>query len=224
MQETGPTNADDARMEIGHPLTAAIVEGNRGRAMTETQRCLDAGDDPRLIIQDHLVPGMNIVGVAFKNNDIFVPEMLIAARAMKGALSLLEPILSDSGLQPLHTAVIGTVEGDLHDIGKDLVAAMWKGAGIGVLDLGVNVSAAKFAAAVAEHRPDIVGMSALLTTTMRGIRTATAAVRATGVPVLIIVGGAPVSDDFALEVGADGFAPDAGSAVDVALELLRRAA
>ncbi len=208
-------------MEPRHPLTAAVIEGNRARALAETQRCLDAGEDPRLIIEEHLVPGMAVVGEAFKNSDIFVPEMLIAARAMKGALALLEPLLTEHGLQPLHTAVIGTVEGDLHDIGKDLVAAMWKGAGIGVVDLGVNVSAERFAAAVTEHRPDIVGMSALLTTTMRGIRKATAAVRSTGLPVLIVVGGAPTSEDFALEIGADGWAPDAGSAVDVALELLR---
>jgi 5-methyltetrahydrofolate--homocysteine methyltransferase len=207
-------------MEAPHPLTRAIISGRRELALEETQRCLDAGEDPRSIIELRLVPGMTVVGEAFRNSDIFVPEMLIAARAMKGALTLLEPILASAGVVPLHTAVIGTVEGDLHDIGKNLVAAMWRGASIGVIDLGVNVPAEGFAAAVREHRPDIVGLSALLTTTMRNMRSATAAIRATDIPVRIIVGGAPVSEEFAAELGADGFAPDATSAVDVALQVL----
>jgi 5-methyltetrahydrofolate--homocysteine methyltransferase len=202
------------------PLTAAIVMGNRDQAVAETQRCIDRGEDPRLIIERYLGPGMTIVGDAFKNNEIFVPEMLIAARAMKGALAILDPILSASDTGPRHLALIGTVEGDLHDIGKDLVAAMWRGADIAVIDLGVNVRADAFASATVEHRPDIVGMSALLTTTMRYMRAATAAVRATGVPVRVIVGGAPVSDEFAEDIGADGWALDAGMAVEVARELL----
>jgi 5-methyltetrahydrofolate--homocysteine methyltransferase len=203
------------------PLTAAIVAGKREQAIAETQRCLDRGEDPHRIIEQYLGPGMTLVGEAFKNNEIYVPEMLIAARAMKGALALLEPTLSSSsGGQPRHLAVIGTVKGDLHDIGKDLVAAMWRGADIAVLDLGVDVSAESFAAATLEHRPDIVGMSALLTTTMRSMREAAAAVRATRVPVRIIVGGAPVSDEFAADIRADGWALDAGMAVDVARRLL----
>jgi 5-methyltetrahydrofolate--homocysteine methyltransferase len=210
-------------MQAPHPLTRAIIDGNRELALEETDRCLAAGEDARSIIENRLVPGMSIVGEAFKNNDIFVPEMLIAARAMKGALTLLEPILANEGARPRHTAVIGTVEGDLHDIGKNLVAAMWKGANIGVIDLGVNVTADGFAAAVREHRPDLLGLSALLTTTMPKMRGAVAAVRATGIPVLIVVGGAPVSEEFATGIGADAFAPDAGSAVDVALQILAHA-
>jgi 5-methyltetrahydrofolate--homocysteine methyltransferase len=164
---------------------------------------------------------MTLVGEAFKQNQIYVPEMLIAARAMKGALALLEPRLSASVVeQPRHLALIGTVKGDLHDIGKDLVAAMWRGADIAVIDLGVDVSAETFAEATVERRPDIVGMSALLTTTMRSMREAAAAVRATGVPVRIIVGGAPISDEFAADIKADGWALDAGMAVDVARQLL----
>jgi 5-methyltetrahydrofolate--homocysteine methyltransferase len=163
---------------------------------------------------------MAVVGAAFSAGEIFVPEMLIAARAMKASLEILEPLLAQSGFKAAHTAVIGTVEGDLHDIGKNLVAMMWKGANIEVIDLGVNVAAATFAAAVAEHRPHLVGMSALLTTTMPRMKDTIAAVRATGLPVKVLVGGAPVTPEFAHEVGADGFAPDAGSAVDVALGLV----
>jgi 5-methyltetrahydrofolate--homocysteine methyltransferase len=129
-------------------------------------------------------------------------------------------MLAETGYKPAHSAVIGTVEGDLHDIGKNLVAMMWKGANFEVIDLGVNVSPATFVQAVEEHQPDIVGMSALLTTTMPRMRTAIEAVKASGVPVKIMVGGAPVTPEFAAEVGADGFAPDAASAVDVALDLV----
>jgi len=163
---------------------------------------------------------MAVVGEAFSAGDIFVPEMLIAARAMKASLEILEPLLAHSGYKAAHTAVIGTVEGDLHDIGKNLVAMMWKGANIEVIDLGVNVPAAAFAAAVVEHRPHLVGMSALLTTTMPRMKEAVEAVRATGSPVKVVIGGAPVTPEYAHQVGADGFAPDAGSAVEVALGLI----
>ncbi len=207
-------------MDDMHPLTQAVIDGNRAQAVELTQQCLDAGEDPGWIIENRLVPGMAVVGERFKNDEIFVPEMLIAARAMKESLALLEPLLAKSGFKAAHTAVIGTVEGDLHDIGKNLVAMMWKGANIEVIDLGVNVSPASFAKAVIEHRPDIVGMSALLTTTMPRMRTAIEAVKESRIPVKIVIGGAPVTPEFATEVGADGFAPDAASAVDVALGLL----
>ena len=203
------------------PLTQAVVEGRREQAIAETQRWLDRGVDPRLIIERYLGPGMTLVGEAFKKNEIYVPEMLIAARARKGALAMLEPRLSASTVgEPRHLALMGTVMGDLHDIGKDLVAAMWRGADIAVIDLGVDVSAETFAEATLEHHPDIVGMSALLTTTMRSMREAAAAVRATGIPTRIIVGGAPISDEFAADINADGWALDAGMAVDVAKRLL----
>ena len=203
------------------PLTQAVVEGRREQAIAETQRWLDRGVDPRLIIERYLGPGMTLVGEAFKKNEIYVPEMLIAARAMKGALAMLEPRLSASTVgEPRHLALMGTVMGDLHDIGKDLGAAMWRGADIAVIDLGVDVSAETFAQATLEHHPDIVGMSALLTTTMRSMREAAAAVRATGIPTRIIVGGAPISDEFAADIRADGWALDAGMAVDVARRLL----
>jgi 5-methyltetrahydrofolate--homocysteine methyltransferase len=203
-----------------HPLTQAVISGDRALAVELTQQCLADGEDPGSIIEERLVPGMAVVGERFKNDEFFVPEMLVAARAMQAALTILEPLLAASGVKAAHTAVIGTVEGDLHDIGKNLVAMMWKGANIAVIDLGVNVSPAKFAAAVVEHRPDLVGMSALLTTTMPKMRKAVSAVKECGVPVKIVIGGAPVTAEFAAEVAADGFAPDAASAVDVALDLI----
>ncbi len=207
-------------MDDLHPLTQAVIAGNRAAALELTQQCLDAGEAPGSIIEDRLVPGMAVVGERFKNDEIFVPEMLIAARAMKESLAVLEPLLAKTGFKAAHTAVIGTVEGDLHDIGKNLVGMMWKGANIEVIDLGVNVSADAFAKAVAEHQPDLVGMSALLTTTMPRMQAAVAAVKATGTPAKVLVGGAPVTPEFAAEIGADGFAPDAASAVDAALSLV----
>jgi 5-methyltetrahydrofolate--homocysteine methyltransferase len=203
-----------------HPLTQAIIDGDKALASELTQECLAAGEEPGWIIENRLVPGMAVVGERFKCDEIFVPEMLISANAMKTALGILEPLLAASGQRAAHTAVIGTVEGDLHDIGKNLVAMMWRGANIEVIDLGVNVSPAAFVSAVETHRPALVGMSALLTTTMPRMRNAVAAVKATGVPTRIVLGGAPVTAEFAAEVEADGFAPDAATAVDVARDLI----
>jgi len=204
-----------------HPLTQAVIAGKRKEIADLVQGCLDAGEDAKFIVENRLVPGMMTVGERFKRNEIFVPEMLIAARAMKEALKILEPMLVDAGVKPEFTAVIATVEGDLHDIGKNLVAMMWKGANIEVVDLGVNVGAAKFAEAVKEHKPHIVGLSALLTTTMPAMAGIVESIRATEVPTKIVIGGAPVTKEYADEIGADGYAQDAGTAVDVALELLK---
>jgi len=146
--------------------------------------------------------------------------MLIAARAMKEALVVLEPVLVSAGVRPEHTAVIGTVEGDLHDIGKNLVAMMWKGAGFEVVDLGVNVRPDRFVEAAREHGAEIIGLSALLTTTMPGMRGVVEAVRAAGLPARVVIGGAPTTPEFASEIGADGHAPDAGSAVELVRRLL----
>jgi 5-methyltetrahydrofolate--homocysteine methyltransferase len=207
-------------MDEMHPLSQAVIGGNRTLTAELTRRCLAEGEDPGWIIENRLVPAMAVVGERFKCDEIFVPEMLISANAMKEALGILEPLLASAGVAAAHTAVIGTVEGDLHDIGKNLVGMMWKGANIDVIDLGVNVSASAFVEAVVDHRPEIVGMSALLTTTIPRMRNAIAAVKGSGVPVKIIIGGAPVTADFAAEAEADGFAEDAASAVDVALELM----
>lgn len=204
-----------------HPLTQAIIAGKRKEVPELVQHCLTAGESAKAIVENRLVPGMAIVGDKFKRNEIFVPEMLIAARAMKEALKILEPQLVAAGVKPEHTAVIGTVEGDLHDIGKNLVAMMWKGANMEVIDLGVNVPPAKFVEAVKQHNPKLLGLSALLTTTMPAMRETVKAVREAGLAVKIVVGGAPITTEFAREIGADGYSPDAGSAVDTALELLQ---
>jgi 5-methyltetrahydrofolate--homocysteine methyltransferase len=204
-----------------HPLTQAIIAGKRKEVPQLVQDCLAAGELAKDIVERRLVPGMAAVGEKFKRNEIFVPEMLIAARAMKEALGILEPQLVAAGVKPEHKAVIGTVEGDLHDIGKNLVAMMWKGANLEVIDLGVNVPPAKFVEAVRQHHPQLVGLSALLTTTMPAMRETVQAIRAAGIPVKVVIGGAPITGEFAQEIGADGYAPDAGSAVDSALALLQ---
>ena len=208
-------------MNDQHPLTQAIIAGKRKEIPALVSQCLAAGETAGAIVEHRLVPGMAIVGEQFKRNEIFVPEMLIAARAMKEALKVLEPLLAAAGIKPEHNAVIGTVEGDLHDIGKNLVAMMWKGANIDVIDLGVNVSPAKFVEAVKQHQPKLVGLSALLTTTMPAMRDTVKAIRETGVAVKIVIGGAPITPEYAREIGADGFAADAGSAVDTAMALVQ---
>ncbi len=203
-----------------HPLTQAIIDGDKRAATELTQQCLDDGEEASAIIEGRLVPGMAVIGEQFQRDEIFVPEMLIAANAMKASLALLEPLIAESGVKAPYKAVIGTVQGDLHDIGKNLVGMMWRGANFEVIDLGVNVSPSGFADAAREHQPDIVGMSALLTTTVPHMRDAVAAVKASGVATKIVIGGAPISAEFAAEVQADGFAEDAGAAVDIARRLV----
>jgi 5-methyltetrahydrofolate--homocysteine methyltransferase len=169
-----------------------------------------------------MTAAMEVIGARFQCQEIYVPEMLISARAMKEATAVLEPILVKAGIRPEHTAVIGTIKGDLHDIGKNLVGMMWKGANIEVIDLGTNVSPERFVEAAREHRAHLVGISALLTTTMVGMKDVVAAVRAADLGgVKVIVGGAPVTQDFADLIGADGYASDAASAVETARAALR---
>jgi len=204
-----------------HPLTQAIIAGKRKEIPELVQQCLDAGEIAATIVETRLVPGMAEVGERFKRNEIFVPEMLIAARAMREALKVLEPLLVAAGVKPEHNAIIGTVEGDLHDIGKNLVAMMWKGANIEVIDLGVNVPAAQFVAAAKQHNAKLVGLSALLTTTMPAMRDTVKAIRDAGINTKIVIGGAPITLEYAREIGADSYASDAGSAVDAAMELLQ---
>jgi 5-methyltetrahydrofolate--homocysteine methyltransferase len=203
-------------------LTEAIIKGNRLEAKKQTQNLLDGGMKPDAIVDKGLVPGMAVVGERFKCNEAFVPEMLIAARAMKESMALLEPLLVKAGVTPKYKAVIGTVQGDLHDIGKNLVGMMLKGANIGVVDLGTNVPAATFIAAAKEHRADVIGLSALLTTTMPAMRETVENVKkdAAMANVKVVIGGAPISQIFADEIGADGFAPDAASAVDEVLRVV----
>lgn len=202
-------------------LSIVIVAGKRADAKQLTQALVDQGMPPLEIVEKGLVPGMAVIGEKFKNNEVFVPEMLIAARAMKESMLLLEPMLAKAGIKPKHTVVIGTVFGDMHDIGKNLVGMMLKGANFGVVDLGVNVPPQKFVDAVRSHGAPVVGLSSLLTTTMPAMKETVMALRAANIPGLkIMVGGAPVTADFAREIGADGYSADAASAVDTAKALV----
>lgn len=202
-------------------LTDAITKGNRAEAKRLTQVLLDASTKPQQIVDEGLVPGMAIIGDKFKRNEAFVPEMLIAARAMKESMAILEPLLTKAGIKPKYTAVIGTVQGDLHDIGKNLVGMMLKGANIGVVDLGTNVTADRFISAAKEHNAHVIGLSALLTTTMPAMKETVAAVRQASLGnCKVVVGGAPVTREFATQIGADGYASDAASAVDEVMKLV----
>ncbi len=201
-------------------LAIAVEGGKRNDAKLFTQALLDQGLKPLAIVEQGLVPGMASIGEKFKNNEVFVPEMLIAARAMKECMLILEPLLAAAGIKPKYTAVIGTVQGDLHDIGKNLVAMMLKGANFGIVDLGTNVAPEKFVAAAQEHSAQLICLSALLTTTMPAMKLTVQAVRAAGLTsAKIMVGGAPVTQEYCDEIGADGYSQDAASAVDLALEL-----
>ncbi len=198
-------------------LQAAVEAGDRDVAIEITQAAIDEGIAP-LDILEPMTDAMGVIGDRFSRQEIFVPEMLISARAMKGAVVLLEPLLVGSGHKPDKVAVLGTIKGDLHDIGKNLVAMMLKGANFKIVDLGTNTSAEEFLAAAREHEADLIGCSALLTTTMGNMRGVVEAVRAADdLPHLrVIIGGAPVTLEFANEIGADGWAPDAAAAVGVA--------
>lgn len=202
-------------------LQQAVEIGDRDTAVRITEEGIGEGVAPEVILK-WMTDAMEVVGGRFARQELFVPEMLISARAMKGAVALLEPLLVAGGIQPDSTAVIGTIKGDLHDIGKNLVAMMWKGGNIRVIDLGVNVAPEKYVAAAIEHKADLIGISALLTTTMGGMKNVVELVRSTPeiAHVPVIVGGAPVTPEFANQVGATGWAPDAASAVMKARELI----
>jgi 5-methyltetrahydrofolate--homocysteine methyltransferase len=201
-------------------LTTAIEAGDRTSAVLHAKTAIEAGLDPQTIL-DAMTAAMDAIGGRFQRGEIYVPEMLISARAMKEATAELEPVLAKAGIQPEARAVLGTIRGDLHDIGKNLVAMMWKGANIEVIDLGTNVPAERFVEAAREHDAHLVGVSALLTTTMVGMKDVVTAIRAANLGnVKVIVGGAPVTAEYASQIGADGYAPDAGSAVDVAKRAL----
>lgn len=201
-------------------LTDKIRSGDKDGSVGLTQQAIDEKVDPQQIL-GAMVTAMDEIGAAFQRNEAFVPELLIAARAMKESLALLEPLLVEAGIKPEHVAVIGTVEGDLHDIGKNLVGMMWKGANFEVIDLGTNVPAAKFIEAAAEHKADLIGLSTLLTTTMPAMKRTVEAIRASAVAgTKVLVGGAPITQEFADEIGADGYAADAGAAVACARTVL----
>ena len=203
-------------------LAQAVISGNAPQAKELTQQAIDDGTEVQSILNDGLIAGMSVVGDRFKKNEFYVPEVLIAARAMNQAMEVLEPQLAKAGVQPVATVVLGTVKGDLHDIGKNLVGMMLKGGGFKVVDLGVDVSPEKFVEAVQENDANVLGLSALLTTTMVAMKDVIDAVKGSGAAdkVKTMIGGAPITQNFSDEIGADGYAPDAASAVDTAKELL----
>ncbi len=207
--------------DVLHEIASQLYAGEADDVAELVQSALDKGMSASEVLQGGLIAGMDQVGRDFKAGDLFVPEVLIAARAMHAGMNVLRPLLAESGAPGAGKYVIGTVKGDLHDIGKNLVKMMVEGAGFEVIDLGTDVSPEKFVAAVREHRPKLVGLSALLTTTMVNMKTTIEALQEAGLrsSVKVMVGGAPVTDAFARQVGADAYAPDAASAVDMARSL-----
>jgi 5-methyltetrahydrofolate--homocysteine methyltransferase len=198
-----------------------LSNGKTDELKAVIQGLLEDGRKPEHILKEGLIPAMDEIGVQFKNGEIYVPEVLIAARSMHAGLSVLKPILSKSSANKAAKVIIGTVKGDLHDIGKNLVAMMFEGGGFEVVDLGIDVAAHQFVEAIKKHQPQVVAMSALLTTTMKEMKVSINAIKEAGFQKQVtIVGGAPLSEKFAKEIGADGFAPDAASAVTVVRSLL----
>jgi len=201
-------------------LADAVINGDQNTALEITKAALEEGTAAKDVLDNGLIAGMDIVGARFKKNEIYIPEVLIAARAMKMAMKVLEPELVKAGVEPVGKLLIGTVQGDLHDIGKNLVAMMLKGAGFEVIDLGVDVGPEKFIEQVKAANAHVIGMSALLTTTMPGMEKTIKALKDAGIAVKVMIGGAPVTQDYADRIGADGYAPDAASAVDLAKSLV----
>ena len=201
-------------------LADAVINGDQNKALELTKAALEEGTAAKDVLDNGLIAGMDTVGALFKKNEIYIPEVLIAARAMKMAMEVLEPELVKAGVEPVGKLLIGTVQGDLHDIGKNLVAMMLKGAGFQVIDLGVDVGPEKFVEQVKAANAQLIGISALLTTTMPGMEKTIKALKDAGIPVKVMIGGAPVTQDYADRIGADGYAPDAASAVDLAKSLV----
>ncbi len=203
-------------------LATALINGKAPVVKELTSKAVEAGETPQDILNKGLVAGMNVVGTRFKNNEFYVPEVLIAARAMHAGMDIIKPLLAESGVEPIAKAVIGTVQGDLHDIGKNLVAMMLEGAGFEVIDLGVDVKPEAFVDTVKTQDVKVVCLSALLTTTMPSMKDTIKALNEAGLrdSVKVMIGGAPVTQNYADEIGADGYSPDAASAVDKAKELL----
>jgi len=208
-------------MEYLKQLHDAIIEGNAPVARKITEQALAEKLDPQMLVQQYMIPAMAEVGRRYEAGDYFVPELLIAARAMKGSLQLLRPLLAAGGAQPAGRVAIGTVKGDLHDIGKNLVAAMLEGAGYEIIDLGVDVPPEKFISAVKEKNAGFIAMSALLTTTMTSMKTTIDAINSAGIrsQVRIMIGGAPVTQRYADEIGADGYSSNANGAVALVRKL-----
>lgn len=208
--------------ELLNDVFDAVIDGDKPAAVRAAQQALTTDVAPEVILNEACIPAMAEIGSMFEAGEIFVPEMLISARAMQGVLDILRPHLLNTGAKPVGTVVLGTVAGDMHDIGKNLVGMMLEGNGFSIVDLGVDVAPARFVAAVEQHRPALVGMSALLTTTMPGMATTLRALESAGVRdgVKVMVGGAPVTAEYAASIGADSYAADAAAAARVARTLL----
>jgi 5-methyltetrahydrofolate--homocysteine methyltransferase len=211
----------ESSLDLGG-LYESILAGDAPRAVEITEAALAANVDPQVLVNEQMIPAMDEAGRRFENSEFFVPELLIAARAMKGALKLLRPLLAQQGVEPVGCVVIGTVKGDLHDIGKGLVASMLEGGGFDVIDLGVDVPPERFVAEAVEHDADIVAVSALLTTTMTGMKDVVKALGEAGVRdrCQIMIGGAPVTQQFANSIGADGYGANASAAVALARSIV----
>jgi len=209
-------------VSILNQIAENLMKGKANDVKALVEQALAAGEKPADILNKGLLAGMSVIGERFKKNEVYVPEVLIAARAMKAGMAVLQPKLVSAGVDPIGTAVIGTVKGDLHDIGKNLVGMMLEGAGFKVVDLGIDVDAQKFVNGARDNNAQIIGISALLTTTMTNMKTVVDAVKASDLAgkVKIMIGGAPVTQAFCDEIKADGYAPDAASAADLAKQLI----
>ncbi|NLU41185.1 MAG: cobalamin-binding protein [Firmicutes bacterium] len=203
-------------------MQEALIAGNAQRVKELTEQAVQEGVSPADILNKGLVPGMAVIGERFRNNEVYVPEVLIAARAMKAGMAIIKPLLVEANVEPIGRVVIGTVKGDLHDIGKNLVGMMLEGAGFEVIDVGVDVAPEKFVSVAKEKNARLIGLSALLTTTMPSMKDTINKLESEGVrgQFKVMIGGAPVTQRYADEIGADGYAPDASSAVDLAKSLL----
>ncbi|MEA4888942.1 MAG: corrinoid protein [Clostridiaceae bacterium] len=210
-------------MELLIKISEALQKGKAKDVKAMVQEAVDAGISAQQILNEGLLSGMNVIGVKFKNNEVYVPDVLIAARAMKAGTEILKPLLVADGVKATGRVVIGTVKGDLHDIGKNLVGMMMEGQGLEVIDVGTDVSADRFIAAATENNAQIICCSALLTTTMGEMKAVVEAAVAAGIrdKVTIMVGGAPVNDAFAKSIGADIYTPDAASAAEAAVAALK---
>jgi 5-methyltetrahydrofolate--homocysteine methyltransferase len=209
-------------MEIIEQLKETVIAGRLGEAKGMAEKAIGEGIEPGDILEKALIAGMDHVGDLFKKNEVYVPEVLLAAKSMQQAMQVLKPHLVKGGIEPRGKAVVGTVRGDLHDIGKNLVAMMLEGAGFEIIDLGNDVPAERFVEAAAEHQAHVIGMSALLTTTMHVMKETVDLVKEKGLSgkVMTMVGGAPVTRTFAEEIGADGYGDDAATAVDLAKQFV----
>ncbi len=203
-------------------IQEALLKGSKPEVEKLVDQALAARVPTAQILNEGLIAGMQRLGVLFKNNEVFIPEVLVAARAMHAGLAKLEPFLVRDGIEPKGAVVIGTVKGDLHDIGKNLVGMMLRGAGYKIIDLGIDVPAEKFVAAAKDNKADIVALSALLTTTMIQMKNIVESVRSSGLGIPVIIGGAPVTREYAGEINAQGYAPDAASAVEEVAKLIAR--